>query len=42
MKIYEVEDMFQWAMDVTWWPAWLPNKLKMQDECEEDDIIDEG
>ena len=35
-------DMFQWAMDVTWWPAWLPNKLKMQDECEEDDIIDEG
>jgi hypothetical protein len=35
-------DMFQWAMDVTWWPALLPNKLKMQDECEEDDIIDEG
>lgn len=30
-------DMFQWAMDVTWWPAWLPNKLMMQDECEEDD-----
>lgn len=34
-------DMFQWAMDVTWWPAWLPEELKMQDECEEDDIIDE-
>ena len=35
-------DMFQWAMDVTWWPAWLPNELKMQDEGEEDDIINEG
>lgn len=34
-------DMYQWAMDVTWWPAWLPDELKMQDECEEDDIIDE-
>ena len=34
-------DMFQWAMDVTWWPALLPKELKMQDECEEDDIIDE-
>nr|DAE40352.1 MAG TPA: hypothetical protein [Bacteriophage sp.] len=21
-------DMFQWAMDVTWWPAWLPEELK--------------
>lgn len=21
-------DMFQWAMDVTWWPAWLPEALK--------------
>ena len=34
-------EMFQWAIDVTCWPAWLPNELKMQDECEEDDIIDE-
>lgn len=34
-------DMFQWALDVTWWPAWLPNELKIQEECEEDDIIDE-
>ncbi len=22
-------DMHQWALDVTWWPAWLPNELKM-------------
>lgn len=35
-------DMFQWALDVTWWPAWLPNELKIQEECEVDDIIDEG
>ena len=21
-------DMFQWAIDVTWWPAWLPTDLK--------------
>lgn len=34
-------DMHQWALDVTWWPAWLPNELKMKDECEYDDIIDE-
>ncbi len=34
-------DMFQWAMDVTWWPVWLPEELKMQDICEEDYIIDE-
>ena len=34
-------DMFQWALDVTWWPAWLSNELKIQEECEEDDIIDE-
>ena len=40
---YRIEniDMFQWAMDVTWWPVWLPEELKMQDVCEEDDIIDE-
>lgn len=25
-------DMFQWAMDVTWWPAWLPEALKETDE----------
>ena len=31
-------DMFQWAIDVTWWPAWLPTELK---ESENDDIIDE-
>ena len=31
-------DMFQWAIDVTWWPAWLPTELK---ESEDDDIIDE-
>lgn len=34
-------DMYRWALDVTWWPAWLPNELKMQDECEDDVIIDE-
>lgn len=40
---YRIEDtdMYQWAMDVTWWPVWLPEELKMQDVCEEDDIIDE-
>lgn len=26
----EDRDMFQWALDVTWWPAWLPNELKIQ------------
>lgn len=25
-------DMMQWAMDVTWWPAWLPEELKGTDE----------
>lgn len=34
----EYTDMFQWALDVTWWPAWLPTELK---ESEDDDIIDE-
>lgn len=34
-------DMHQWALDVTWWPAWLPESLKMADESGEDDIIDE-
>lgn len=33
-------DTHQWAMDVTWWPAWLPDELKRVDESEEDDIID--
>ena len=33
----EDRDMFQWALDVTWWPAWLPTELK---EPEDDDIID--
>lgn len=31
-------DMFQWALNVTWWPAWLPTELI---ESEDDDIIDE-
>lgn len=34
----EDRDMFQWALDVTWWPAWLPTELK---ESEDDDIMDE-
>lgn len=33
-------DMFQWALDVTWWPAWLPTDLK-ESETADDDIIDE-
>lgn len=24
--------MMQWALDVTWWPAWLPEELKGTDE----------
>lgn len=36
----EDTDMFQWAMDVTWWPAWLPEDLK-ESETADDDIIDE-
>lgn len=34
-------DTYRWALDVTWWPAWLPEKLKMEEESCEDDIIDE-
>ena len=34
----EDTDMLQWALDVTWWPAWLPTELK---ESEDDDIIDD-
>ena len=33
-------DMFQWALDVTWWPVWLPTDLK-ESETADDDIIDE-
>lgn len=36
----EDTDMFQWAMDVTWWPAWLPAELK-ESETADNDIIDE-
>lgn len=36
----EDTDLFQWAMDVTWWPAWLPTDLK-ESETADDDIIDE-
>lgn len=35
-------DMHQWALDVTWWPVWLPDELKTADESEEDDIIDKA
>lgn len=36
-------DMFQWAIDVTWWPAWLPEELKRSDLAEDDDdIIEEN
>ena len=35
----EDTDMFQWAMDVTWWPAWLTTDLK-ESETADDDIID--
>lgn len=31
------QDMMQWAMDVTWWPAWLPEELKETDEDNEED-----
>lgn len=34
-------DMHQWALDVTWWPAWLPDELKRAEENEDDDIIEE-
>lgn len=35
-------DMMQWAMDVIWWPAWLPEELKRSEFAEDnDDIIDE-
>lgn len=35
------QDMMQWAMDVTWWPAWLPEELKETDEDIEEDEEDE-
>ena len=34
------DDMTQWATDVTWWPAWLPEELKLSEFVEDDDIID--
>lgn len=35
-------DMMQWAMDVIWWPAWLPEEMKRSEFAEDnDDIIDE-
>lgn len=34
-------DMHQWALDITWWSAWLPEELKRADESEEDNIIGE-
>lgn len=38
-------DIHQWALDVTWWPAWLPDSLKMTNETDDFDdengIIDE-
>ena len=33
-------DMHQWALDVTWWPAWLPAELKVK-EATYNGIIDE-
>lgn len=36
----EDTDMFQWALDVTWWPAWLPEELK-EKEAAYNGIIDE-
>lgn len=37
----EDTDMFQWALDVTWWPAWLPADLKELETVDNNDIIDE-
>lgn len=38
----DLGDMMQWAMDVTWWPAWLPEELKRSELTgDDDDIIDE-
>lgn len=35
--------MMQWALDVTWWPAWLPEELKRSELAEDDDdIIEEN
>lgn len=33
-------DMCQWSWDVTWWPAWLPENLKMADESDENYVIE--
>lgn len=36
-------NMMQWALDVTWWPAWLPEELKRSELAEDDDdIIEEN
>lgn len=36
-------DMMQWTIDVTWWPAWLPEELKRSELAEDDDdIIEEN
>lgn len=36
-------DMMQWALDVTWWSAWLPEELKRSELAEDDDdIIEEN
>ena len=32
-------DMMQWATDVTWWPAWLPEELKLSELAEDDDDL---
>lgn len=32
-------DMTQWATDVTWWPAWLPEELKLSELVEDDDDL---
>lgn len=34
-------DIWQWAEDVTWWPAWVPRELVEDLWKDEDDIIDE-
>lgn len=33
------DDMTQWATDVTWWPAWLPEELKLSEFVEDDDDL---
>ena len=33
------DDMTLWATDVTWWPAWLPEELKLSEFAEDDDDL---